>query len=188
VLKITHKEIWRPIKGLEKLYEVSTLGRIKNTRGKVLKTFVNNNGYECIKFSVNNVGYHKTVHRIMAEVFLIPTSILHAEVNHRNGDKLCNHILNLEWMSSSDNKLHAFKLGLRTKESCVSTLGTKHKSISSKYYNVSWDKARNKWIGSIRHNGKTHHQKRFTSEREAALHVNSIIDLLGLTDRPKNIV
>ena len=91
-------------------------------------------------------------------------------------------------MSSSDNKYHAFALGLRTKESCVSTLGTKHKSTASKYFNVSYDVSRKKWIASIRHNGKTYMQKRFNSEDDAALHVNFIIDTLGLKDRPYNII
>lgn len=182
------REEWRPIKGYGHLYHVSNLGRIRNTRGVILKTWFNNNNYECIKFSISNKGIHKLVHRLVAEVFLIPTSIPNAEVNHKDGNKLNNIVTNLEWSSSSANKHHAFKLGLRTKESCVSTLGSKHKSIVSKYHNVGYDKSRKKWTASVRHNGVTYMQKRFNTEDEAALHVNYILDTLGLYDRPRNVI
>ena len=182
------KEEWRPIKEFVHLYEVSNKGRFRNKRGVLLKPWNNNSNYVCIKFTVRGKGIHKLIHRLIAEVFLIPTLIHKAEVNHKDGNKLNNNLLNLEWVSSSYNKHHAFALGLRTKESCVSTLGTKHKSTVSKYFNVGYDVSRKKWTATIRHNGKNYMQKRFNTEDEAALHVNFIIDTLGLKDRPYNIV
>lgn len=185
---ITITELWLPVIGFKKQYQVSNYGRVRNSSNLVMKTYFNNSNYECIQFRVLGKRTHKLVHRLVAEAFCLHKLLDMKEVNHIDGNKYNNYSSNLEWCTSSDNKLHAFKLGLRSKESCISTLGTKHKSTSSKYYNVSWDKARNKWIGSIRHEGKTHFQKRFINEDAAALHVNWIIKELGLIDRPINIV
>ena len=69
------------------------------------------------------------------------------------------------------------------------SLGKKHlKNTHSKYHNVTYDKTKQKWTACIRSNGKNLLYKRFNTEEEAALHVNYIIDILGLTDRPKNVI
>lgn len=103
-----------------------------------------------------------------------------------------NNIKNLplEWCSRSYNKQHSMATGTYNKiYTQKNTLGKKHKtSCKSKYHNVTWDKNRKCWQASIRHEGKTYFQKRFKSEENAAKHVNWIIDELGLTNRPKNII
>lgn len=67
------------------------------------------------------------------------------------------------------------------------TLGIK-KGKGSIYRGVSYDKSRDKWIACVRHNKTNYHQKRFNTELEAAMHYNWIIDEMGFTDRPKNII
>lgn len=59
-----------------------------------------------------NKGKVKThfIHRLVAEAFLDKT--VNTEVNHIDGDKQNNHVQNLEWVTHSENKLHALKLGL----------------------------------------------------------------------------
>lgn len=51
------------------------------------------------------------VHRLVAEAFL-DKPFSGCEVNHRNGVKTDNRAENLEWVSSSENKKHAYRLGL----------------------------------------------------------------------------
>ena len=48
-------------------------------------------------------------------VFLsfIPNPLNKPQVNHIDGNKLNNEVSNLEWMSNSENQLHAYSLGLQ---------------------------------------------------------------------------
>ena len=184
------KELWKPVKNFEGLYEVSSLGRVRNAKGKILKTYINNSNYECIKLSRNNKYTHKTVHRLVAEAFIPnPDPSKFIEVNHKNENKIDNKAENLEWVTSSENKQHSIKSGKYAKiKTLKNTLGKKRKFSASKYHNVSYDKNRKKWVASVRHNGKNYYSKRFDTEEEAALHVNWILDTLQLYDRPRNII
>lgn len=181
-------EEWKPVKGYENTYWVSSLGRVKNSR-KIMKFYRINSGYLCIDFTVNKIKKKFLVHRLVAITFL-NNSNNYPEVNHINEDKNNNAINNLEWCSRRHNTQHSIATGTYDKIfTQKNTLGKKHKkTCKSKYHNVSWDKNRKRWQASIRHEGKTWYQKRFKTEEEAALHVNWIIDQLGLTDRPKNII
>lgn len=121
--------------------------------------------------------------------FLINASF-QLEVNHIDENKNNNSIYNLEWCTSSYNKQYSIKSGTYNKIfTQKNTLGKKHlKNTYSKYYNVSYDKNKNKWIGSIRDNKKNLGFKRFNTEIEAALYVNYLINLFNLTNRPKNTI
>ena len=179
----TEQEIWKPVKGFETLYQVSSLGRVSNYR-KILAAQTMPKGYITIVFKVNQIANNRLVHRLVAEAF-IENPEGKPEVNHIDGDKSNNSVSNLEWCTSSENKRHALDTGLKVYN--VPTKGIKL-GTNSKYRNVTYDKARQKWKACIRIDGINHFQKRFDTEEEAALHVNWIIDHLGLTDRPKNIV
>ena len=177
-------ETMLPIPNYEGIYWASSDGYVTNGRIR-LKTYVINSGYHCLKLH-GATGERKSflLHRLVAETFL-PNPENKPEVNHIDGDKGNCSVSNLEWMTSSENKLHALSTGLKVYN--LPTLGIK-KGKGSKYRNVSWDKAKQCWVASVRHNKKNYFQKQFKTEEEAALHVNWILDELGLTDRPKNIV
>lgn len=179
----SHIEVLVPVKGFEKLYQVSNMGYITNGR-QVMKTYLNNNGYVCLKLVNEGKRTSVLLHRVVAEHFH-PNPDNKPEVNHEDGDKLNCAASNLEWMTSAENKEHARRTGLSVynKPSTGIKLGK-----SSRYHNVIWDKSREKWIGTVRHNSKNHFQKRFDDEVEAAKHVNWILDQLGLTDRVRNNV
>ena len=181
-------ETWKPAKGFESYYEVSSLGNVRNSR-KVMKTYTNNRGYICIDFTVNKKRTKHLVHRLVLLAFTSNASNL-PEVNHIDEDKSNNALTNLEWCTRSHNKQHSMKTGTYNKiYTAKNSLGKKHKpNTASKYHNVSYDKARNKWTAVIISNKQKFGYKRFDTEIEAALHVNYIIDTYNFTDRPKNII
>lgn len=177
------QEIFVPINGFEGLYEISNYGRLRNAR-KIMKTYLINSGYVCAKLVKEDVRTSVLIHRLVAEHF-IPNPANKAEVNHKNQEKADNSVDNLEWATSKENKAHSYTNGWTkyNEPSKGIKLGT-----SSKYHNVIWDSSRNKWVGVVRHEKKNHFPKRFALEVDAARHVNWILDTLGLTDRPKNLV
>ena len=182
MLSVEQREIGRPIKNFEKHYEVSSFGRISNYR-KIMQTYEINSGYLAIKFTINGKRTSHLVHRLVAETF-IPNPENKSEVNHIDGNKHNNRVDNLEWVSSSENKQHAIHTRLKVYNN--PSTGKKLGKLSN-YHNVSYDRSRNKYIGSVAHNGKLHYQKRFDNEIDAAKHVNWILDVLGLKNRPRNV-
>lgn len=185
-------ENWRDLVGFEGNYEVSDLGRVRSiktsqgTKRERLKKFSERSGYLYVNLWKENKPYNEAVHRAVAKAFLPNPK---ATVNHIDGDKHNNRLSNLEWATHSENHKHAFRIGLKSKETCRALkLGTKSPNAKSKYHNVSYDSTRNKWVGSIKMNKKVHGNKRFDTEIEAAVYVNYLLDLHGLTDRPRNIV
>lgn len=68
--------------------------------------------YLIVTLKHNNKRRTVCVHRLVAEAFLgeCPRG---KEVNHKDGNKLNNHHSNLEYVTSSENKKHAFALGLQ---------------------------------------------------------------------------
>ena len=194
---LNKNEIWKPIPEFEKSYEVSNLGRIRAIHGYggipegyILKTHYCRKGYELVRLYKDNTLTNTTVHRCVAKAF-IPNPTKKKTVNHIDGNKQNNSLENLEWATYSENHIHAFKAGLKTPP--LNALGKKWGN-SSKYHNVTYDSSRNRWIASVKHLKKSY-VKRFSvkdfgdlAETLAALAVNDFIELLGLKDRPKNLI
>lgn len=106
-------EIFKPIKGFESLYEISSKGSVKSLKKNIIlkKRFQSNKTYEIV--TLCKKAKHSTfrVHRVVAETF-IPNPLGLEQVNHKDCNKLNNSADNLEWCSRSDNMIHAFKNGL----------------------------------------------------------------------------
>lgn len=112
-------ERWLPVNGFEGLYEISDHGNVR--------TF--HNGNKTIKNGVKqpglaSIGYHQVqltrknktrsslyVHRLVGLHF-IANPENKPKINHKDGNKLNNHYLNLEWSTQLENIQHAQKTGL----------------------------------------------------------------------------
>ena len=167
--QVLNIEKWKQIPNLP--YEISSLGKIRNLQGKVLKTYVQNSGYEQIKINYQGLHIHKSIHRLVAEAF-IPNPLNRSCVNHIDGNKLNNTVDNLEWCTNSENILHARKTGLNPYNK--PTLGLKLKprgnsGKQSQYLGVHWDKSRKRWRACVVLDNVKYLQKRYDSEYEAAL-------------------
>ena len=115
-------EIWKPISNFERLYEVSSYGRVRrvdsfvhsprsatNARfceGRVLKQDRKRNGYFAVVLRDGERSKTISVHRLVATAFL-EKGENDTQVNHINCDKSDNRVENLEWCSAEENRSHA---------------------------------------------------------------------------------
>lgn len=117
-------EQWKDIKGFEGCYQVSNHGRIKSLHRKVkwgkfkrtiperimARRISKSIGYDFVKLARHEGGKNYTVHRLVAYAF-IPNPENKPQINHIDCDRANNHIDNLEWVTPSENILHAIKMG-----------------------------------------------------------------------------
>ena len=107
-------EIWKDIPEYEGIYQVSNTGKVKriDKKEKMLKNNLCGNGYYYVYLSKNGKVRKFKVNRLVAQAF-IENPENKPFVNHIDGDKLNNNVENLEWVTQSENMLHAYKYGLR---------------------------------------------------------------------------
>lgn len=114
-------EIIEEIPGYVGLYQVTNLGSVYRN-GKRLKSFINGK-YTKVNLYKDGVMTQHTVHRLVATAF-IPNPDNKKEVNHKDGNKTNNHVSNLEWVTSSENRQHAYDTGLKT-------VGEHHRKVAA---------------------------------------------------------
>lgn len=109
-------ELWRNIEDYGSDYQISTFGRIKSSKNrhkKILAPFVDKDGYLQIALSKNGNVKKFKIHRLVAQAF-ISNPNAKPQINHIDGNKMNNHVGNLEWCTDRENNRHAIKMKLRT--------------------------------------------------------------------------
>ncbi len=111
-------EEWRPVVGYERLYEVSSLGRVRTlgggkarTHGRILKAAVGTTGYLRVALSANNIAKTCKVHQLVAKAFLGPRPP-RAYVLHNDGNPLNNVLSNLRYGDARSNFADAVAHGV----------------------------------------------------------------------------
>lgn len=93
---MSYEERWLPCREFP-AYEVSNTGKIRNARtGRILKTYINEKGYETVTLRKNNRQINIKVHRMIADAFC-EQYYEGLDVTHKDRDRLNNRADNLEW-------------------------------------------------------------------------------------------
>jgi len=139
-------ESWKSVVGYEGVYDVSNLGNVRSLnrhtsaghllKGKTLKQCLNKKtGYYYVDLNYNG-RKNSIVHRLVAIAFLgVRDSSI--DVNHMDGIKTNNNIENLEWVSRTENMIHAVQTGLYPKGENHHLYGKKIGSDPRKYVRMS---------------------------------------------------
>ena len=111
-----NEEKWRRVVDFP-TYEISNLGRVRNSSGKVLKPQKNKtNGYYQIMLH-NSIDCKKVklhyLHRLVATYFLPQPLEGQTQINHKDSDRANNTASNLQWKYASDKA--NFNAGIEVK-------------------------------------------------------------------------
>lgn len=152
-------EVWKDVKGLEGLYQVSNRGRVKSlprlransratymTKERILKG--NTSGHKYPRYNIDNKIVY--LHHLVAEAFIgdRPEGL---SVLHRDDNPLNNHIDNLYYGNQGENIEDAIKNGgfvvgedsgfskLTEKQVCNIYVSPLNKETLAKKYNVKYN-------------------------------------------------
>lgn len=115
-------ETWKDIPGYEGLYQISNYWSIKSLsfrssstliyRDKILKQSKNGPWYLTLALSKEWIAKTVRVHRLVWLLFVENPNNFPC-LNHLDWNKENNYYLNLEWCTSSENNLHAYRTWLK---------------------------------------------------------------------------
>lgn len=97
-------EEWKRCTDITSEYYISSLGRVRNAKGRIMKP---HRDHEYLEIQLIHEGKrkHYKVHRLVARAF-IPNDENKPQVNHKDGITMHNEASNLEWVTDAENKAH----------------------------------------------------------------------------------
>lgn len=136
LFNIPDDEEWRDIPDWEGFYQVSNKGRVRSldrtvvksngsvarVRGKLLD-IKDKDGYMSVMLYRGNKEHNKSIHRLVAENFIINPKGL-PEVDHIDNNRSNNKVENLRWVSAKENAAHRIKSGSSSKAKSVYCIDT----------------------------------------------------------------
>lgn len=145
-------------------YAVSNFGRVRNIKtGKVLKNNLDAQGYFHVRLYNDDSIKLIKVHRLVASYFLPNFEDLPI-VDHIDGNKQNNDVINLRWCNHSNNGMNRIKQA----------------NTTSQYKGVSWHKKAKKWYATIKNNGHSIFLGLFDCEEDAGrAYNNKAIEVCG---------
>ena len=143
---------WLPVQGYEGLYEINENGDVRSLHKRnfhqLLSQRIDRAGYLTVRLSTGGKDITCYIHRLLAKAF-IENPENKPFINHKNGIKTDNRILNLEWCTQSENIKHAYETGLikERKEKPVIDIITgiwvPSVRIASKFFRIDYSTLKN---------------------------------------------
>jgi hypothetical protein len=105
-------EIFKDIQGFDGVYKISNCGNVMtyskySKGGRLLSPEKTRKGY----LRVHLKRKHYSIHRLVG-IHLIGLPEENMIINHKDGNKENNNILNLEWVTQKENIIHSFENGM----------------------------------------------------------------------------
>ena len=130
MLELHEGEVIKDVVGYEGLYGITNQGRAYGYKSrKWLRPRISYRGYYLITLLMNGKPHQHSLHRVVGHAF-IPNPKDKPQINHIDGDKLNNHVDNLEWVTASENMQHCYELGLNK---CLKLSAAQKKEIKELY-------------------------------------------------------
>jgi len=160
-METNENEAWYPVHGYEGLYEINQQGKVKSLQkhnyNYIMEQRIDRAGYNTVRLTKpGRLSSTQYVHRLLGFAF-ISNPLNKAFINHKDGNKLNNNLDNLEWVTHSENMLHAYNTGLikiKTKSVHDISSGKIYSSIkeAAKALNINYGTCRNYLNGNIKTN------------------------------------
>jgi hypothetical protein len=108
-------EEWKATVEFPEDYDISSVGRLRRTSpgkgatvGRIRKVRLLN-GYPAYWIKIGGVVTVRYAHRLVADAFLgpIPAGM---QVNHKDGNRACCDVANLEIVTNGENRAHAYRV------------------------------------------------------------------------------
>ncbi|WP_204172706.1 NUMOD4 domain-containing protein [Staphylococcus sp. GDY8P72P] len=125
---MSYEEIWKDIEGYEGIYQVSNKGKVKSLKRIILKSDGkkqlihervlqpqdSGHGYYRVNLYKDKKEKSISVHSLVLETFT-NKRVKGRVINHIDGDKSNNKLINLEWCTPKENTRHGYENGLMKK-------------------------------------------------------------------------